>query len=237
MDSSLLGTDGQEDSALRPGSPLSELDHEADQDSGPPSIKRVLVVDDHPMLRVGAVAYLSEADDCEIVGEADNANEALDIARLVKPDIVLLDIRLKGDRTGIDLARDLREELPETKIIVLTNFPHEPYVRAMMELGVDGYLLKDTPPSDVLEALRMVMRGRNVFSSTVSENIVKGYLHSPYSRARRDKDSLTSREAEVLQLVADGRINDDIAEQLGVSVKAIQVHLTNLYAKLGARNR
>ncbi len=218
-------------------SPSSEVDLESVQESEPPLTKRVLVVDDHPMLRVGAVAYLSEADDCEIVGEADNAADALAMARLVKPDIVLLDIRLKGSRTGIDLARDLREELPDTKIIVLTNFPHEPYVRAMMELGVDGYLLKDTPPSDVLEALRMVMRGRNVFSSTVSENIVKGYLHSPYSRAHRDKDSLTSREAEVLQLVADGRINDDIAEALGVSVKAIQVHLTNLYAKLGARNR
>ena len=207
------------------------------KESEPPSTKRILVVDDHPMLRVGAIAYLSEADDCEIVGEADNARDALDLARLVKPDIVLLDIRLKGDRNGIDLARDLREELPDTKIVVLTNFPHEPYVRAMMELGIDGYLLKDTPPRDVLEALRMVMRGRNVFSSKVSDNIVKGYLHSPYTRAQRDKNSLTSRETEVLQLVADGRINEDIAEQLGVSVKAIQVHLTNLYAKLGARNR
>jgi DNA-binding NarL/FixJ family response regulator len=198
---------------------------------------RVLVVDDHPMLRVGVVAFLSEAPDCDIVGETDNADDALELARMMRPDIVLLDIRLRGERNGVDLARDLREQVPEAKIVVLTNFPHEPYVRAMMELGVDGYLLKDTPPSDVLEGLRMVMRGSSVFSSTVSSNIVQGYLHSPYNRARRNQDSLTSREAEVLQLVANGQTNDDIADALGVTVKAIQVHLTNLYAKLNAKNR
>ncbi len=106
-----------------------------------------------------------------------------------------------------------------------------------MELGVDGYLLKDTPPSDILEGLRMVMRGSSVFSSTVSANIIQGYLHSPYNRAKKNRDSLTAREAEVLQLIADGRTNDDVADALGVTVKAIQVHLTNLYAKLDAKNR
>ena len=189
------------------------------------------------MMRVGAVTYLNDAPDCEVVGEADNVDEALDLAVHFRPNIVLLDIRLRGDRNGIDLARELRREVPDTKIIILTNFPYEPYVRAMMELAVDGYLLKDTPPSEVLEAVRMVMRGRNVFSATVSTGIVRGYLHSPYSREGRSKDSLTSREAEVLQLVADGRTNDDVAEALGVSTKAIEMHLTHLYAKLGARNR
>ncbi len=197
----------------------------------------ILVVEDHPMMRVGTVTYLNDAPDCEIVGETDNVDEALDLALHLRPDIVLLDIRLPGERSGIDLARELRREIPDTKIIVLTNYPHEPYVRATMELGVEGYLLKDTPPSDVLEAVRMVMRGRNVFSATVSSGIVRGYLHSPYSREERNKDSLTSREAEVLQLVADGRTNDDIGEALGVSAKAIEGHLTHLYAKLGARNR
>jgi DNA-binding NarL/FixJ family response regulator len=117
----------------------------------------VLVVDDHPMLRVGVVSFLSDSSDCDVVGETNNAAEGLELARLMRPDIVLLDIRLRGERNGIDLARDLREQVPDAKIVVLTNFPHEPYVRAMMELGVDGYLLKDTPPSDILEGLRMVM--------------------------------------------------------------------------------
>ncbi len=200
-------------------------------------VKDILVVDDHPMLRVGAVAFLSAADDCRIVGEAEDYDDALDKARHLHPDVVLLDIRLKGERNGIDLARALRSEVPDAKILVLSNFPHEPYVRAMMELGVEGYLLKDTPPSDVLEAIRMVMSGRNVYSAAISSGVVRGYLNSPYSRQERDKENLTSREAEVLQLIADGRTNDDIAEALGLSVKAIQAHLTNLYSKLGARNR
>lgn len=189
------------------------------------------------MMQMGAASYLSQAPDCEVEGQADNADDALTLAMHLRPDVVLADIWLKGERTGIDLVRDLRKHVPETKVIVLTNFPHEPYVRAMMELGVEGYLLKDTPPADVLEAIRMVMNGRNVYSATISSRIVRGYLHSSNSGGGEGVDSLTDREAEVLQLIADGRTNDEIAEILNVSVKAIQLHLTHLYAKLGARNR
>lgn len=200
--------------------------------------KTILVVDDHPMMRVGAAAALSNAPDCSVVGETDNADDALEMAGRLKPNIVLTDIRLRGERTGVDLARDLRKRIPDSKIIVFTNFPHEPYVRAMMELGVEGYLLKDTPPSDVLDAIRMVAKGRNVFSSAVTSSIVRGYLRTPDARQDRSgRESLTSREAEVLQLVAEGRGNDEIAQTLGVTVKAIQVHLSNLYAKLGAHSR
>lgn len=199
--------------------------------------KSILVVDDHPMMRVGAAAALSNAPDCSVVGETDNADDALEMANRLKPNIVLTDIRLRGERTGVDLARDLRAQVPDTKIIVFTNFPHEPYVRAMMELGVEGYLLKDTPPSDVLDAIRMVFKGRNVFSSAVTSSIVRGYLRTPDARQDKSREGLTSREAEVLQLVAEGRTNDEISQTLGISVKAIQVHLSNLYAKLGAHSR
>ncbi len=189
------------------------------------------------MMRLGTVGFLGESPDCEVVGEAETFQQALDLTLKLRPDVVLTDIRLKGDQTGIDLARELRQRVPEIKIIVHTNFPHEPYVRAMMELGVEGYLLKDTPPADVLEAVRMVMRGRNVYSSTISSGIVRGYLDSPYNRSRGSKQALTSREAEVLQLIADGRTNDDISEALGLSIKSVQVHLTNLYSKLGVHSR
>ena len=199
--------------------------------------KSVLVVDDHPMMRMGIVACLNGAPDSRVVGEADNAADALDLALHLRPDIALVDIRLKGERNGIDLARALRQQAPETKIIVLTNYPHEPYVRAMMEIGVEGYLLKDTPPSDVLDAIRMVTRGRNVLSAPVSSRVVRGYLNSTHSRGTTSKHTLTSRETEILQLVADGRTNDDIAEIVNVSVKTIQVQLTSVYSKLGARNR
>jgi DNA-binding NarL/FixJ family response regulator len=213
----------------RPSSPSEE------SANGAPTT--VLIVDDHPMMQVGATTYLNQAADCEVVGQADNADDAFTLALHVRPDVAIVDIRLKGDRTGIDLVRELRKEIPETKVIVLTNFPHEPYVRAMMELGVEGYLLKDTPPSDVLEAVRMVMRGRSVFSATVSARIVRGYLRTSNSRGKGEADALTDREADVLQLVADGRTNEEIAEILNLSVKAVQSHLTRLYSKLGARNR
>ena len=125
------------------------------------------------MMRAGAATLLDQAPDCRVAGQADNADDALLLAREIQPDVAVVDIRLKGTRTGIDLARDLREHLPDTKIIVLTNFPHEPYVRAMIELGVEGYLLKDTPAPEVLDAVRMVIEGRSVFSATISTRIAR----------------------------------------------------------------
>lgn len=189
------------------------------------------------MMRVGAVSVLRTAEDCDIVGEADSYQEALRLALSLHPDIVLTDIRLKGEQTGIDLARALRADAPEIKILVLTNYPHEPYVRAMMELEVEGYLLKDTPPADILEAVRMVMSGRNVYSATISSGIVRGYLSGTRAGAERQGEGLTAREAEILQLMADGRSNDDIAETLQISVKGVRWHLSSLYQKLGVGNR
>jgi DNA-binding NarL/FixJ family response regulator len=180
---------------------------------------------------MGARSALADSRDFEIVGEADNADDAIAMTGLLRPNVVLLDIRLKGDRSGIEVARELRKRFPELKIVVFTNFSQEPYLRAMMEAGVDGYLLKDTPPGQIAEALRMVSQGRNVYSSQVSETLVTGYLKGP------GNSNLTGREAEILQLIADGMNNEEIAAALRVSVKAVQLHLTNIYSKLGARNR
>ena len=238
MGVSPLATDTPGDSASRRG---FQLEPKADPDTSSRYTgerpKRILVVDDHPMMRVGAVTMLREAEDCEVVGEADHYQEALQLALSLRVDIVLTDIRLKGERTGIDLARSLRAEAPEIKILVLTNYPHEPYVRAMMELEVEGYLLKDTPPAEILEAVRMVMRGRNVYSATISSGIVRGFLSRTKHGRKRHGDELTSREAEILQLMADGRTNDDIAEMLRISVKGVRWHLSSLYQKLGVGSR
>lgn len=192
----------------------------------------VLIVDDHPIVRMGERGAFASAPEFHVAGEADNADEALRLAEILRPDIVFLDIKLKGNKTGIDVARDLRKRLPGVKIIVFTNFGQEPYIKAMMAMGVDAYLLKDTPPSEIVHTLRMVLQGRSVFSSEVSSMLVKAYVDKPDASPR-----LTAREADVLQLIADGKTNDEIAKGLGVSVKAIQMHLTNIYEKLGARNR
>ena len=148
---------------------------------------KVLVVDDHPIFRSGASAAIAAEPDLEVVGEAASTDEAIEATRQFKPDIVLTDIRLDGDTNGIELARRVKEAHDDVGIVVLTNYSNEPYIRAMMESGVGGggYMMKDTPPRDVIEAIRMVMEGRTVFSSSVTETLVRGYL-SPAPSVQAD---------------------------------------------------
>ena len=197
---------------------------------------RVLIVDDHPLLRVGAATYLAQSDQFEVVGDAETAEEGLRLTQSLSPDVITLDIRLSGEHSGVWLAKQIRSEGLNVKILVLTNFMHEPYVRAMMEVGVDGYLLKDTAPSGIADAIRMIAGGRTVFSSSVSRKMVGGYLSS--GAARGDSpDRLTPREVEVLQLATYEGTNRELADRLGISVKGIQQHLTSIYSKLRVQNR
>ena len=161
----------------------------------------------------------------------------LDVASREEPDVLLTDIRLKGETNGIELARRFHIDYPTVKIIVLTNYSNEPYIKAMMEIGVKGYILKDTPAHDVIESVRMVMNGRTVYSEQISNKIVKGYLGEAFNHHSDGADRVTERESEVLSLLASGASNPEIAEYLHVSVGTIQFHLTSLYGKLGVRNR
>ncbi len=198
---------------------------------------RVLLVDDHPLFRAGARASLTSEPDFEVMGEANNAWEAVELIESLRPDVVLTDIRLKGDANGVELARRIRQSFPDVKIVVLTNYSNEPYIRAMMEVGVEAYMLKDTPPRDVIESVRMVMEGRAVFSSKVSRTIVKGYVGASSAVGTATRNQITEREANVLQLLVNGANNADIAETLHVSQATVQFHLTNLYSKLGVKGR
>lgn len=190
-----------------------------------------MIIDDHPIVRQGIKAALNSQADFEIAGEADNADDAISGVEMLDPDIVLLDIRLKGTRSGVEVANALKEVRPDLKIAVLTNHAQEPYLRAMVKAGVDGYLLKDTPPSQIVDALRMVLEGRNVYSENINTNLVVGYLKSEGS------GDLTAREAEVLQLIADGLSNDMVGQKLGIGQKAVQLHLSRVYSKLGVSGR
>jgi DNA-binding NarL/FixJ family response regulator len=192
---------------------------------------RVMVVDDHPIVRQGLRTALEKTTNFEIVGEADNADDAISAVELLDPDVMLLDIRLKGGRSGVEVAGRLRTLRPALKIVVLTNHAQEPYLRAMVEAGVDGYLLKDTPPNQIVEALGMIVEGRSVYSDSVSSSLVTGYLRS------QGAGNLTAREAEVLQLVADGLSNEEVANRLEIGQKAVQLHLTRIYTKLGVSGR
>ena len=198
---------------------------------------KVLVVEDHPIFRAGAATTIATEPDMEVVGEVSTAPEALELTRQLNPDVVLMDIRLQGTVNGIELARQVREENPDVRLVVLTNYSNEPYIRAMMEVGVEGYVLKDTPPRDVMESVRMVMDGRTVFSKQISQAIVRGYLSPSSDREASPQDGVTERELEVLELLIVGAPNTEIAERLHISVGTVQFHLTNIYGKLGVRSR
>lgn len=197
----------------------------------------MLIVDDHPLLRVGASTYLSSREEFTVVGESDNAVEAFELAKSCHPDVVLLDIRLRGDHNGVDLARWIHTELPNVHVLVLTNFYQEPYVRAMMECGVDGYLLKDTPPSDIANAVIIVAGGRTVYSARVDDQL-KGQFLSPIGgRSKSALERLTPREMDVLNLITIESSTREVAARLSISIKGVQQHLTSIYSKLSVQNR
>lgn len=198
---------------------------------------KVLVVDDHPIFRTGAVASIVAQGDFEVVAEAETASDALVAIDQHQPEVVLMDIRLKGKVNGIELARQIKERNEYVRIVVLTNYSNEPYIKAMMEIGVDGYMLKDSPPHDVIQALRMVVDGRTVFSSKVTDVIVRGYLSPARETRTSSPDNVTKREIEVLELVAEGASNIQIAKNLHVSESTVQYHLTNIYSKLRVHSR
>ncbi len=198
---------------------------------------RILIVDDHPIFRAGAASALKATDDFEVIGEVGTASGAFEIVRGCQPDLILTDIRLDGDVNGVVLAKQVRAEFPDIKIVVLTNYSHEPYIKAMMEARVEGYLLKDVPPSEVIESLRMILDGKSVFSESITHKLVTGYLGVSGDADGHSMETLTDRELELLQHVVRGLSNGEIAKQMDVSPKTVQGYLTNIYGKLDVKTR
>jgi DNA-binding NarL/FixJ family response regulator len=190
---------------------------------------RVLIVDDHPLMRQAVVAVLSTANDMEVVGEAGDGDEALELASRLRPDVVLLDIRLPG-KDGIQVARALCRDLPEARVIMLTSYNLETYVRACFAIGVCGYLLKTADDGEVVAAVRAVARGEQVVSPEIPPSSVV--------RSRTAEiTTLSDREREVLMLAAQGKTNRAIGQRLGLKENTIESYLGNAFAKLGARSR
>ncbi len=192
---------------------------------------RVMLVDDHVLMRQGTRALLSTATDIEIVAETGRAEEARAQARRLHPDVVLLDIRLHQS-SGIDVARTLREELPQVKVLVLTTYNYETYVRALFAIGVHGYLLKSASDVELIEAVRAVHRGEMALNAGIAAQLAAS-RRSGVGATR----ALSEREREVLTLVAEGASNREIGQQLGLKETTIESYLSNIMAKLGARSR
>lgn len=197
---------------------------------------RIVVVEDHAILREGLRALLELEPDLHIAGEASNGIDAVPVVESLKPTMLITDIALPR-RSGIELIGCLRQMRLELKILVLTAHSSEEYIRAALNAGADGYVLKDASRADLLQAIRAVLEGQTYLCSSVTAKVVSGYLRPKSSNPEVvTVEQVTGREREVLTRVALGQSNKVIARSLGVSIKTVEKHRANLMRKLTLHN-
>lgn len=198
----------------------------------------IVLADDHVLVRKGIKAMLESEADIQVVGEAGSGSDALHSAKALKPDILLLDIRMPG-MSGLDAAAQLRDYAPETKAVILSMHDSEEYVLQALSAGAYGYLLKDTDKDEFIKALKQVNSGNKYFSGSVSNVLANHLLNArTVSRPpeREDAYHLTKREKEILRMAINGQHNKDIADSLGKSLRTIETHRFNIMKKLGVNN-
>jgi len=191
---------------------------------------RVLLVDDHMPLRAGTRALLQDAPDIEVVAETARGGDALDLAARLRPDVALLDIKLP-DMSGVDVARTLRQELPDIKVLMLTAYNYEQYVRTLFAIGVHGYLLKSDSGLELVEAVRAVQRGEQALSSEIVTALASAAGSGVVTGA------LSEREREVLVLVWQGQRNKEVAQRLGIKTSTVETYISNIMVKLDVHSR
>jgi len=194
---------------------------------------RVLLADDHSLVRAGIRSLLGAMADVQVVGEAASGEEALELAARQQPDVVLMDIAMKGI-TGLEAAARMREMHPAVRVVILSMHSGEEYVLQALRAGAAGYLLKDAATGELELALRSVMRGESWLSPAVSRQVVEGYVQR--SGAEAAPDVLTARQREVLRLVASGKSTKEIAFFLNLSVKTVETHRAQIMERLGIRD-
>lgn len=198
---------------------------------------RVLLVDDHKILRDGLRSLLSAYPDIQVVGEAGHGREALERARELRPEVVLMDIAMP-QLDGLEATRRLARELPGTRVLALTQHSDRQYVRRLFQAGAAGYLLKRSAGDDLVAAIRAVHAGGTYLDPAVAGSVVADYLRGePLPESDPDLGRLTDREREVLKLVAEGHTNQEIADLLTLSINTVLTHRSSLMAKLDLHNR
>lgn len=190
---------------------------------------KVLICDDHPVVRAGLRGMLSAEKDFEVVAEAANGKEAVELARQLAPGVVLMDLRMPG-MDGVEAIARIKEVRPETRTLVLTTYESDADILRAIENGATGYLLKDTPKKELFEAIRITAEGKSLLSPDVATRLVR--------RVREPvEELLSSREIEILGLVAQGESNRGIAEQLWISETTVKSHMLNIFEKLEVGDR
>lgn len=194
---------------------------------------RVLLVDDHEMVRMGLSAYLESQPDIEVVGEASDGEEGVRLAKETTPDVILMDLVMEG-MDGVAATREICRLLESPRIIVLTSFIDDDKVVPVIEAGALSYLLKTSKAPEIADAIRAAMKGQSVLEAKVTGKVLSRMRGSA---APKPHEELTQRELEILRLIADGKTNQEIANQLFIAVKTVKTHITNIFSKLGVDDR
>ncbi|EMR06164.1 Response regulator protein vraR [Bhargavaea cecembensis DSE10] len=193
---------------------------------------RVLLADDHEMVRIGVSAYLQVQPDMEVVGEASNGREAVDLALQLRPDIILMDM-VMPEMNGAEATAAIMKAWPEAKIMVVTSFLDDDKVYPALEAGASSYILKTSKASRIADAIRDTLGGRTVLEPEVTTKMMqrmRGTERAPH-------DELTAREMEILLLIAKGKTNQDISDELFIALKTVKTHVSNILSKLGVDDR
>lgn len=201
-------------------------------ESAPASAIRVLIVDDHKIMRDGLRLMLGQHSDLLVVGEAGDRKTALELTAQTRPKVIVMDIGLP-DADGVDLSREILEHWPDIRIVILSAVADQEHLDQAMEVGVSGYLLKVNASEDLVRAIRTVNVNETYLSPEVSAVLLTGYRRLRYTRRVEDQAALSERELQVLKLVADGRNTKEIAAELSLSVKTVETHRARLMTKLG----
>lgn len=198
---------------------------------------KVLIVDDHALLREGLIKILSLEDDLKIIGEAGKGEEAIELTRTLKPNVILMDINMPGVN-GIEATKVIKKEFPSIGIIALTIHDDEEYIFELVRAGVSGYVLKDIQPERLVSAIRDVAQGKSVIHPNITAKLL-GEFNRLSERKNRPSSfgELTMREIEVLELIAQGMANKDIARVLFISEKTVKNHVTSIFRKLNVEDR
>jgi len=197
---------------------------------------RVLIADDHPLFRKGMRALLVTAQDIEVVGEATTGQEVIELAATLQPDVILMDLQMPGIN-GIEATRQILHTSPHIRILVITLFEDDASVFSALRAGARGYVLKDAKEEEMLRAIRSVGSGEAIFSPAIATRLIDFFATPRPDASKEIFPTLTEREREILQLLARGSTNHDIAKQLALSVKTVNNYVSNIFSKLQVTDR
>lgn len=197
---------------------------------------KLMLVDDHAVLRDGLKNILDLETDIKVIGEAVSGNDALAKVPELQPDVILMDINIP-DRNGIEVTGILKKEFPSIKILMLTMFDHDEYFMSAIREGADGYLLKDAPSEHVIEAIRSVARGQSVIAPSMTKKFLNFNQQAPEPPKEKKDELLTEREREVLLCLVQGMNNKEIAQELFISDKTVKIHVSKIFKKLDVKSR